>query len=286
MTFPEHKTDKRIGLIAGSGQFPILVAREARRLGVGVVALGIRGVTDPEIENFVERTHYFRLGQLEKPLRFLKECGVSRAVMAGKVQHSSLWGGVIPDLRALRLLARLRDKRADTLLSEIAAECSREGIEILSSATYLSHLLVKKGSLTHREPSSKEQADIALGWRVAKTLSGLDIGQTVVLCDGTVAALEAVEGTDACILRAGQILRNASPGANSHKKPGLVVVKVAKPKQDFRFDLPTVGLQTLKTLLEAGVTAMALEAEKTLLFDSEEFVREANRHKIAVVVRE
>ncbi|MBI4387402.1 MAG: UDP-2,3-diacylglucosamine diphosphatase LpxI [Elusimicrobia bacterium] len=267
---------KRIGLIAGSGRFPILFAEEAKRSGADVVALGIRGVTDPALDRIVSRIAYFKLGQIEKPLRFLKEFGITQAVMAGKVAHASLFGGVLPDLRAVKLLARLKDKRTDTILQAVAQEFAKEGIELLPSSTYLSHCLARSGVLTTRAPSPAESADIALGWKAAKALAGLDIGQSVVIQGGAIIAVEAMEGTDSAIARAAELARLHG------REPALTVVKVAKPRQDVRFDLPVVGLETLKTLERCGVSALALEAGKTLIFDMEDFLRGAQKLKVAV----
>ena len=267
----------KLGLIAGSGRFPLLVAEEARRNRVEVVALGIPGVTDKNLADVVGQVHYFKLGQLEKPISFLRQAVVKRAVMAGKVQHASLFGGIMPDLRAARLLTRLSDKRTDTILKAVADEFAKDGIELLSSATYLQHLLVAEGGLTARKPNPSEAADIKLGWRAAKALAGCDIGQTVVVQDGAVIAVEAMEGTDACVRRAGELARSYG------KTPSLTVVKVAKPNQDLRFDIPVIGLETLKTFAEAGVSALALEAGSTLIFDKDEFLQTADARKLAIV---
>ena len=266
-----------IGLIAGSGRFPILFAKEARRQGLCVAAVALAGVTDPALKDEVDSWNSFKLGQVSEPLRVLKEAGAKKAVMAGKVQHVSLFGGIIPDLRAVRILAGLKDKRTDTLLGALASEFGKEGIELLSSATYLSHLIPAEGRLGRREPSKEERADIDLGWRAAKALAGFDIGQSVVVSEGAVVAVEGMEGTDALIERAGVL------AGSQGRRPRLSVVKVAKPRQDFRFDLPVLGLDTLPVLEKAGVTALALEAGKTLVFDKEEFIRRADEKGIALM---
>ena len=245
-------------------------------MGIEVVALGIPGVTDKSLEALVGTVHYFKLGQLDKPIKTFKKAGVTRAVMVGKVQHASLFGSVMPDLRAAMLLARLSDKRTDTILKAVADEFAKDGIELLSSAAYLSHLLVPEGTLTAREPDAGETADMRLGWRAAKAVAGFDIGQTVVVKDGAVIAVEAMEGTDACILRARDIARSQG------QKPALTVVKVAKPRQDLRFDLPVIGLDSLKVFAEAGVSALALEAGSTLIFDKEQFLKTADAQKLAI----
>lgn len=267
---------RKVGLIAGSGRFPVLFAEQARREGLEVVALGIRGVTDPSLERLPVRVEYFKLGQIDKPIAYLKAQGVSQAVMAGKIEHRSLFGGVLPDLRALRLLARLKDKRTDTILRAVAEEFARDGIDLLPSSTYLSHLLSPPGVLTRRGPDPAERADLALGWRAAKALAGFDIGQTVVVASGAVVAVEGMEGTDACIQRASELTRSLG------LRPALAVVKVAKPRQDTRFDLPVLGLDTLQTLQRCGVTAMAIEAGKTLLFDKEEFFKRSDRLELSL----
>jgi DUF1009 family protein len=266
-----------IGLIAGSGRFPFLFAAEARRQGLRVEAIALAGVTDPALASEVDALHTFKLGQLDAPLAAFKAAGVRRAVMAGKVQHASLFGGVLPDLRAVRLLARLRDKRTDTILAALADEFSKEGIELLPSTTFLSHLMPEPGCLSRRRPTKAEDSDIDLGWRAAKALAGFDIGQTVVVRHGAVIAVEAMEGTDAAVLRAGDLAR--SHGGD----PGVVVVKVAKPKQDLRFDVPVLGLDTFGPLRKAGATALAFEAGKTLVFEKDLFVARADEMKLAVV---
>lgn len=250
------------------------MADAAARKGLSVIAVGITGVTDPELAKRVKRFEQFKLGQISKPIDVLKSEGVTQAVMAGKVQHASVFGGVLPDLKAMKILARLKDKRTDTILAAVAEEFGREGIELLPSHVYLADLLATPGPMTRRKPGPTELADIDLGWRAAKALAGFDIGQSVVVGQGAVVAVEAMEGTDACVLRAGEL---------SKSKGGLVVVKVAKPKQDFRYDIPVIGLGTLEVLAKAGATALAIEAGKTLIFDKEEFLKRADAQKIAVV---
>ena len=265
-----------LGLIAGSGRFPLLVAEEAARRGVSVVALGIPGVTDPALESVAGGLSWFKLGQLDAPIKTLKDAGVKRVVMAGKVQHVSLFGGVMPDWRAAKVLMSLKDKRTDTILSAVVAEFAKDGLEFVSSATYLEHLLITAGALTKRAFSPEQTANDALGWRAAKAVAGFDIGQTVVVQGAAIISVEGMEGTDACVARAAELAR--SQGRDS----ALVVVKVAKPCQDFRFDLPVVGLETLSHFRAAGVKALALEAGAALVFDRECFAAEADAAGIAV----
>jgi DUF1009 family protein len=246
-------------------------------MDVPVVALGIKGVTDPALEGLVGKVQYFPLGQISKPIAALKAAGVRRAVMVGKVQHVSLFGGVLPDLRAVKVLAGLKDKRTDTILRAVAEEFVKDGIELLSSATFLSHLLVTPGPLTRRRPSAAELADMRLGWAAAKAVAGFDIGQTVVVGQGAVVAVEAMEGTDAAILRARDLARSHG------QKAALTVVKVAKPRQDLRFDIPVLGLDTLKVCAEAGVSALAVEAGASIIFDKDDFLSGADAQGLAVL---
>ncbi len=244
------------------------------------MALGIKGVTDPSLEQWTGKVEYFPLGQISKPLALFQEAGVRQAVMAGKVQHASLFGGVLPDWRAIKLLASLKDKRTDTILKAVADEFAKEGIELLPSTTFLTHLLVTPGPITRRQPTAAEEADILLGWAAAKAVAGFDIGQTVVVKDGAVIAVEAMEGTDAAILRARDIARSHG------QRPDLTVVKVAKPRQDMRFDVPVLGLESLAVFAEAGVSAVAIESGSTLIFDKDEFIRKADSQGLTIIGKE
>lgn len=265
-----------LGLVAGSGRFPLLVAEEARRRGVPVVALGIPGVTDEALARLVDTLTWFKLGQIDAPIKALKDKGVRQVVMAGKVQHVSLFGGVMPDWRAAKVLLGLKDKRTDTILKAVVDEFAKDGLEFVSSARYLEHLLAPDGPLTKAVLSKEQLADAALGWKAAKTVAGFDIGQTVVAQDKAIVAVEGMEGTDACVERAAGLARSLG------REPALVVVKVAKPRQDFRFDLPVVGLDSLAHFRKMGVRALVLEAGSTLVFDRDAFAREADAAGIAV----
>jgi DUF1009 family protein len=257
-----------LGLVAGSGRFPLLVAEEAKKRGMSVVALGIPGVTDKALEGLAT-LHWFKLGQIDAPIKALKDAGVKKVVMAGKVQHVSLFGGVMPDWRAAKVLMGLKDKRTDTVLKAVVDEFSKDGLEFISSSAYLDHLLAPNGPVTHKDLSDPQRADARLGWRAAKAVAGFDIGQTVVAQDGAVVAVEGMEGTDACVRRAAELARSQG------REPALTVVKVAKPRQDFRFDLPVVGLDSIPVFKECGVKALALEAGACLIFDRERFAAEA-----------
>ena len=268
----------KLGLIAGSGRFPVLVAEAAKKQGVEVVGFALSGVTDaPALEAVVGPVQTYKLGQIDKPIQAFKAAGITKAVMAGKVQHVSVFGGIMPDLRAAKLLARLPDKRTDTILKAVADEFAKEGIELLSSVGYLGHMLVGDGVQTARKPDPAELADIKLGWKAAKALAGFDVGQTVVVSKNAVVALEGMEGTDACIRRAKDL------AASQGKRVSLTVAKVAKPKQDMRFDIPVLGLDSLKVFAECGVTAIAIEAGTTVVFDKPEFLKQADAQKLAIV---
>jgi DUF1009 family protein len=252
------------------------VAEEAKRRGVPVVALGIPGVTDPALEALAGGLTWFKLGQIDAPIKALKDKGVKKVVMAGKVQHVSLFGGVLPDWRAAKVLMGLKDKRTDTILRAVADEFAKDGLEFVSSALYLEHLLAPNGPLTKRSFTKDQLSDAALGWKAAKAVAGFDIGQTVVAQNGAIVAVEGMEGTDACVGRAAELARTQG------REPALIVIKVAKPRQDFRFDLPVVGLDSLVNFKKAGVVALAFEAGATLIFDRAQFAANADAAGIAV----
>ncbi|MFA6435221.1 MAG: UDP-2,3-diacylglucosamine diphosphatase LpxI [Elusimicrobiales bacterium] len=301
-------TDKKIGLIAGGGDFPLMFAREAKNLGYAVFVAGLKGITPKEIEQYAASTDYFRLGQISAPIAFFKKAGVDKALMAGKVTHVSIFGGIMPDLRAARLLLTLKDRKANSLLGALAGELKKDGIELINSATFLEHLLPAPGLLAGPRPDKSAMENIAFGWKAAKTIADLDIGLTVVLRDGMVLAVEAMEGTDECIKRAGAVLRAgsvslnnsfagpspfAAPGAEKEAKkeraaankplPDMAVVKVARSRQDMRFDLPVIGTDTLESMREAGAGVLAIEAGKTLILDKTAFLAKASELGITVI---
>jgi len=261
-----------VGLIAGSGRLPFVAAAEARAQGRRVVAVGIRGETDPSLGDVVDALHWVRLGQLGGVVKSLRREGVREALLLGKVDITHLFSNIRPDLLGARILFKARDLRGDSVLEAIVETLGDEGIRILETPPFLGPLLLQAGLLTRRAPSAQEQKDISLGREIARQIAGLRIGQTVVLKNGTVVAVESVEGTDAAIRRGGQLSRG-----------GVVVVKVARTDQDLRFDLPTVGPETLVALRDAGATALALDAGRTLLLDREQFVSDADALNLAVV---
>jgi UDP-2,3-diacylglucosamine hydrolase len=264
--------DERLGLIAGNGIFPVLVARGARSAGVSVVACAHVGETDGQIEREVAACTWVRVGELGKIIRTLKQAGCTRAVMAGGIKKVRLFSGFRPDLRGAAFLARMRTLHDDKLLTGIAAELAGEGIDVVSSTEYLPDLLPEPGVLTRRTPRRREQEDIRFGLEVAKSVGAYEIGQTVVVKDGLVVAVEAVEGTDSAIRRGGDLARR-----------GAVVVKVAKPGQDLRFDVPAIGPETIRLMGEVRATVLAVEAGRTLLLERARVVEAADAAGISIV---
>ena len=263
--------NKPLGLIAGNGSFPLLLAQEARRRGDTVIAVALKEEADPSIQNHVNELAWLSIGQLGKTIAFFKDHGVKDAVMAGQVKHTQLFRNILPDLRAAKVLTKAVNKKAESLLSSVIREFESEGIHFLPSTTYLEHWMCGKGLLTKRRLSSAEEADIAFGAPLAREIAAHDIGQTIVVKDKTVVAVEAMEGTDACIRRAGEIAG-----------PGVVVIKVARPKQDLRFDIPVVGARTLEVLSASGARVLALEAGKTLLLNKDQFLKDADASGLTI----
>ncbi len=263
---------EKVGLIAGKGQFPLLFAQAAKRRGVAVMAVAHRGETDPRLEALVDRLNWVYVGQLGKIIRLLKAAGVHQAVMAGGISRGRLFSQFRPDLKALSLVRRVGGGRDDRLLRAVAAELEAEGIAIAPSTLFLDDLLATKGLLSRRPPTPEEVLDLEFGFQVAKEIGRLDLGQCVVVRRQVVVAVETVEGTDETIRRGGRLAG-----------PGTVVVKVSKPDQDLRFDVPAVGRDTLAVMREVKAAVLAVEAGKTLIFDQDEMLKLANQAKIAVV---
>jgi len=269
----------RIGLIAGNGRFPFLALDAARSLGHDVTVVAIREETSPDLEAAAADSrpaafHWVSLGQLGRCIRILKEAGVTRALMAGQVKHTKLFSGVVPDLTLLSVLRRLRAQNTDALISAVADVLEEHGIELVDSTLFLAPLLAGDGTLTARSPTADERSDLAFGYRMADAIAGLDIGQTIVVKDRAVVAVEAMEGTDAVIARAGRL---AGPGAT--------VVKVAKPNQDMRFDVPVVGVSTVEAMRAAGMGVLSVDAGRTLVIDGDRVFEAANDAGIAIVGR-
>jgi UDP-2,3-diacylglucosamine hydrolase len=269
----------RIGLIAGNGTFPFLVLEAARRLGYEVTIIAIEEEASPGLNEAAARDPragivWLSLGQLSRCIDALRQAGATRAVMAGQVKHVKIFSGILPDRLLLSVMMRLRSRNTDALISAVADVMREHGIELLDSTALLTPLLATPGPIASRSLSPEEDADLAFGYRMADAVAGLDIGQTIVVKDAAVVAVEAMEGTDAVIERAGRLAG-----------PGTRVVKVAKPSQDMRFDVPVVGLATLRAMRDAGATVLSIDAGRTLVFDRQELIAAADQAGIAVVGR-
>jgi DUF1009 family protein len=260
------------GLIAGNGDFPFLVLEGARSRGIEMAVIGIREEASPALERAAKRFHWISLGELGRGIDLLHQEGVKRAVMAGQVKHNKIFSSIRPDWRLAKLLFSLPAKNTDALIGAVARVLEDEGIELVDSTKFLGSLLPAAGVLTRRAPDDAEAADIAYGRQVAQRIAGLDLGQTVVVRDCACVAIEAMEGTDEAIERATRI-------AGGQR---LVVVKISKPAQDMRFDVPVIGLKTVEVMRRANATALAIDAGRTLLFDREALVRAADEAGIAI----
>ena len=260
-----------IGIIAGGGQFPLMVADSVRKQGHRVVAVAHHEETDPELANRVDQIVWINLGQLGRLMKALKKHGVQKALLAGTITKRLMFK-VKPDLKGLTLMSKIAIFHDDGILRSLAGELEKEGIHIVSATSFIPELLSPPGCLTRRKPTKKEKEDIQFGWQVAKELGRLDIGQCVVVRRRTVLALEAIEGTDETILRGGRLARERA-----------VVIKVSKPSQDLRFDIPSVGSKTVETMSKVKASVLALEAGKTLMFDRSEMIQLANSSGISIV---
>ncbi len=276
---------ERLGLIAGNGSFPLLVLDAARARGLDVVVAAIEEETFPEIEHHgAAAVHWLSLGELSRLIDTFKRAGITRAIMAGQVKHKQIFSSIRPDWRLAKLLLSLRTRNTDALIGAVAKVLADEGITLLDSTSFLEPLLARPGVLTRRAPSEQERSDLDYGRAVARHLAQFDIGQTVVIAGAACVALEAMEGTDAVIQRAGEIMRHRSLGAEaSTLSRALTVVKVAKPHQDMRFDVPVIGVQTIQTMQRAGATCLALDAEKCLLLDGDKVIDAANAADVVIV---
>ena len=262
----------KFGLIAGNGKFPFMVLEGARRSGAQIAVAAINEETDPEIEQLADKFTWVGIGQLGKMIRFFKDEGVEKAIMAGQVKHVQIFSRAVPDVRMLKVLLKLPRRNTDALIGAIASELKGEGIELIDSTYFLQDYLPKPGNLTRRKPDSREQQDIDYGLEIAHEIARLNLGQTIVVRARACVAIEAMEGTDETIRRAGTL----APGR-------LTVVKIAKPDQDMRFDVPVVGVPTIETMITAGATCLCITAGKTLIFDRDEMIQLANERKIAIV---
>jgi UDP-2,3-diacylglucosamine hydrolase len=314
----------RYGLIAGNGKFPLLVLEGARRAGAALSVVAIHEETDQEIDRIADRVQWVGIGQLGKMIRFLKSEGVEKAIMAGQVKHVQIFSRAVPDARMLKMLLKLPRRNTDSLIGAVAEELNSEGIELIDSTYFLQDYLPQVGTLTEREPDAREREDIEYGLEIVREVARLDLGQTVVVRGKACVAIEAMEGTDVTIRRAGELTQGGSdetlttqPTAEALEDAGesgkarvgqsgksglvrglsnlmrgrqvnlargrLTVVKLAKPAQDMRFDVPVIGVPTIEAMIESGATCLCISAGKTLMFDREDLISLANQNKIAIV---
>lgn len=269
-------SSRKYGLIAGNGKVPFLVLEAARSQGIEMVVAAIKEETFPEIEEHARTVHWMSLGQLGKLIKTFKAEGVNHAIMAGQVKHKQIFSSIVPDLKMVQVLASLATKNTDSLIGAVARVLEDEGIRLVDSTSFLRPLLPEPGVLTKRPPSDEEKRDLDYGYKLARELGRLDVGQTVAVSDAACVALEAMEGTDAVMERAATLADGRA----------LRVVKLAKPNQDLRFDVPVIGPSTVRLMTRLKVTALAIEARKTLMIDRDELIREADERGIAIIAVE
>ncbi len=265
-------TDKAVGIVSGGGQFPILCARSAVRRGYEVFAVCHKGETAKELEKYCSMVKWIHIGQLGKLIGFFKENNVGMVFFAGTIRKTRLFVDVRPDVRALGLWRKMKGHLDDSILRQVASELEKEAIDVISPTVFLDDLILPSGVLTRKRPSKEQMTDIQFGLEIAKKIGGLDIGQCVVVKDKVVVAVEAIEGTDETIRRGGRLARD-----------GAIVVKVCKPNQDRRFDLPSIGIRTIETMIESGAAVLAAEAGLSLFFDREKSLRLADSAGISVI---
>ena len=269
-------SSNKYGLIAGNGKFPFLVLEAARSQGIDMVVAAIKEETFPDIEQHAKTVYWMSLGQLGKLIKTFKSEGVHHAIMAGQVKHKQIFSSIVPDLKMLQLLASLAIKNTDSLIGAVAKMLESEGIHLIDSTVFLQPLLPEPGVLTARRPSEEEQHDLDYGYKIARQLGRLDLGQSVAVSDGACIALEAMEGTDAVIERAASLVNGRE----------IRVVKLAKPNQDLRFDVPVIGPATIRLMAQLKATALSIEARKTLMIDRDDIIRDADAAGIAVIAVE
>lgn len=263
----------KFGLIAGNGRFPFLVLQSARQQNIEVVVAAIKEETSPEIDACGYPVQWLGLGELGKLVRTFRKAGVRKAIMAGQVKHVRIFGSSLPDLTMIRMLAGLKHKNTDSLIGGVAKVLEEAGITLVDSTMLLKPYMISEGILTRRGFSAGEQSDVDYGRPIAHRIASMDIGQTIVVRDRAIVAVEAMEGTDAVIRRAGDLVG----------KKNLTVIKVSKPEQDMRFDIPVIGLATLEHMIASGATALVVDAQRCLVFDKEKIIEAADKHGIAIV---
>lgn len=262
----------KYGLIAGNGNFPFLVLEGARKAGESLAVAAIKEETDKRIEQIADKHIWVGIGQLGKMISFFKKEGVSKVIMAGQVKHVQIFSSALPDLRMIKMLFNLKQRNTDALIGGVANELAKDGIELIDSTFFIQDNLAQEGVLTRRKPDDNERGNIEYGLHIAGEIARLDLGQTIVVRAKACVAVEAMEGTDAVIERAGKLAKGK-----------LTVVKVAKPNQDMRFDVPVVGVPTIQTMITAGATCLCLTPNKTLIFDRAEMIKLADEHKISII---
>jgi hypothetical protein len=273
MNDPEgNSCSSHIGLIAGGGQFPLLFTQKARKHGYQVIGAGFRSETDPQLAELTHRFEWLYLGQLSKLIRYFKSHGVTRALLMGSISKANIFKNIRPDFKALAFIAKTAGTHDDNILSSFADFLEKQGITLVPSTFLLPELISPKGCWTKRKPDRGEKKDIQQGWKLAKAVGRLDIGQCLVISNGTVLAVEAIDGTDDTIERGGRLSRGN----------GATVVKLSKPHQDLRFDLPASGCTTIETMHRSGVNVLVLEAEKSISFDREKMIALANKYNICI----
>jgi hypothetical protein len=263
----------KFGLIAGNGRFPFLVVEGAKRAGASLAVVAIKEETDAAIEAIADKVLWVSIGQLGKMIGFFRRENVEKAIMAGQVKHVQIFSGSLPDLRMLKMLISLKQRNTDALIGAIADELAKDNIELIDSTYFIREQLAAEGVLTRRKPDKTETGNIEYGLKIANEIARMDLGQTIVVRAKACVAIEAMEGTDAVIKRAGELARGK-----------LTVIKVAKPNQDMRFDVPVVGVPTVETMIAAGASCLCLTAGKTLIFDRAEMTALADKHKISIAV--
>jgi len=269
----------KIGLIAGEGKMPVYIAKKAVERGYEVFVLGLRGnAREQDYKQYASQFKPIRLGQLGTGIEFFKNCGVTRFVMAGRVQHTSIFTNLMPDMRGAKFLASLKSMQTKHILSRVIEEIQKDGLICENSALFLEDFFPKKGLLTKRKPTEEEQKTIDYGYKIAKEIARLDIGLTCIVSQQAVIAVEGMEGTDRCILRAGELYKK-----DADKESVAAVVKVARPQQDNRYDLPVIGKGTLNNMRKAGFSVLAFEAEKTLVMDLEEVIALADKYNMCML---
>lgn len=271
----------KLGLIAGEGSMPLAIAKKAVEKGYEVFVLGLKGnAKENDYKPYAAKFKMIRLGQLGTGIDFFKSCGVEKFVMAGRVQHTSIFTNMMPDMRGAKFLASLKSMQTKHILESLIAEIAKEGLICENSALFLEDFFPKKGLLTKRAPTPQEQQSIDYGYKIAKEIARMDIGLTCVVSQQAVMAVEGMEGTDRCIERAGELYKK-----NADKDSPIVVVKVARPNQDNRYDLPVIGQRTLKTMHKAGISVLAFEADKTLVMELPDVIKLADKYNMCVVAK-